>query len=770
MFHSPNQTSIERLLSSTFSRKSLPALALILALTAPSAALAIAPVNDSCANAIMVPSNGPWPFISAPIDITDATTAGDPGAPGCQSLVARSIWYSFTPDNTDFFTISSCSDLTTVSDTVLAIYTNPVGCSDPGSFMPFACADDSAGTCLRKASVSTQLEGGTRYYIVVWQYAPSQITPGNANVQVYVSKAAAPSNETCNTAQPLQVNIPAFGSTFAAQNDYELPDTACFNGPGQIPSTASGRDVVYSFSAPAAGRYSIKVSNYSPDPNELVLYVAGSCPADGAPAVVTDCLQAANRVIYGTAEDISCLALAQNQQIYIFVDEDFETAGSTFTVEVTRCQGESEPNNTPALADPLPLEVQGSLPVRGDEDYFSLGTFPAGSRAFALVDGSAGTTTAFYIDVRTATNILEVDKGDASDIFGTQSGSIAGTVLPPVPTYLRVHNYTLRQITEPYRLYAVVQPPIENASLELEPNDLYHEANSSPGGYFRGTLSSPTDVDHYTVNLAAGDLVFVSLDSDPSRDNTPIDAKLELLDADGKALVAVDDPNSISETNTFEPTSPSEGLVYRVPEDGTFIVMVTISPDATGPVASGDYLLSISKNCFAGESGTDTAPAITATLNSSVGSSEVNLHAQIADPDTGEVFTALVNWGDSTTTLLTNMVGVYSLNLNHSYAQNGNKTVTLSVSDFSGLVASTNFQFNLVNVVQPRLVMNRGASFLTLRLEGTPTATYRIQSTSDLITWEPFTSLTISASGFAEIDLTDIGVPPGYKFYRAVFP
>jgi hypothetical protein len=264
--------------------------------------------------------------------------------------------------------------------------------------------------------------------------------------------------------------------------------------------------------------------------------------------------------------------------------------------------------------------------------------------------------------------------------------------------------------------------------------------------------------------------VFVSLDSDPLRDNTPINAKLELLDADGKALVAVDDPKSISETNTFEPTSPSEGLVYRVPEDGTFIVMVTISPDAAGLVSSGDYLLSVSKNCFAGESGTDTAPAVTATLNSSVGSSEVTLNAQIADPDTGELFTALVNWGDSTTTLVTNMVGVYSLNLNHSYAQNGNKTITLSVSDFSGLVASTNFQFNLVNVVQPRLVMNRGASFLKLRLEGTPTATYRIQSNSDLITWEPFTSLTISASGFAEIDLTDTGVPPGYKFYRAVFP
>src|SRR6185503_7542052 len=99
---------------------------------------------------------------------------------------------------------------------------------------------------------------------------------------------------------------------------------------------------------------------------------------------------------------------------------------------------------------------------------------------------------------------------------------------------------------------------------------------------------------------------FLSLYGDPHRTNSPINARLELLDSTGSQLLVVDDATATSMTNgpaLFSPTSPGEGLVYRSPVEGTFYARVSISPNAAGTAAAGDYLLSISKNCLAGALG-----------------------------------------------------------------------------------------------------------------------------------------------------------------------
>src|SRR5262245_6403076 len=90
-----------------------------------------APTNDRCAFAIVIPTNGPFPYLTAEVDISEATTTNDPPAPSCQSFVSRSVWYSFRPATTDSYLFSTCGEMgtgTTIRDSVMAIYTAANGC------------------------------------------------------------------------------------------------------------------------------------------------------------------------------------------------------------------------------------------------------------------------------------------------------------------------------------------------------------------------------------------------------------------------------------------------------------------------------------------------------------------------------------------------------------------------------------------------------------------------------------------------------------------
>src|ERR1041384_831464 len=293
------------------------------------------PPNDTCAGAEIIPAAGPFPYLTAvTADITDATNTGDPTVPSCQTSVSRSIWYRFTPTATATYTISACADSptgTTVDDTVMAIYTSSTSsCGGTYTEIPITvdtdgCDDDSCASEAFQSVITTRLNAGTAYFIVVWEFGAS---------------------------------APLAGTTVSAANDYQLSGAICFTGVGQTASTAIGRDAVYSFTAPSAASYSFKVTGYDMNKN-LVLYVASSCPAGLPPVTVGTCLGAANRDPSSTSEEVQCLPLSASQQVFIFVDENALTAGSAFTIEVTRCDQESEANNTPATADPLTLPALG---------------------------------------------------------------------------------------------------------------------------------------------------------------------------------------------------------------------------------------------------------------------------------------------------------------------------------------------------------------------------------------------------------------------------
>jgi hypothetical protein len=201
------------------------------------------------------------------------------------------------------------------------------------------------------------------------------------------------------------------------------------------------------------------------------------------------------------------------------------------------------------------------------------------------------------------TLLFEFDDNNNDTLFADSSPNIAGAPCRG-PVYVLV-NYNGPIEAEPYRIFAVVQPPISAAQMEVEPNNVPELAVTGTLNYYRGSLdpAAPAgDEDVYAFNVDEGDLFFVSLDGDPLRNNTPLNARLELLDAFGNILFTVNDGAFSSNTNQSpgtisgrSPFSPGEGFVYRFTEEGTFYVRVSPSPTAVGSAASGDYLLSISR-------------------------------------------------------------------------------------------------------------------------------------------------------------------------------
>jgi hypothetical protein len=503
----------------------------------------------------------------------------------------------------------------------MAIYTSANGCLGTLVQVADGCADDSCGPGFYQAAVTTTLQAGVQYFIVVWQWGTDDPTPDNASLQLFVNIANPPLNDTCETATTLTLNHPLRGSTVLASNDYQLTAN-CFTGNGQHVSSGPGRDVVYSFTAPADNNYSFRVSNFNFRQNDPVLYVLSDCPTGSKPITNSTCVAAANRAVAGSVEEIFCLHLTANQHVLVVVDDEPITNtvnGSSFIIEAALCSRETEPNNTTGMATAVGSGIEGALEPSGDVDIYSLGTPLAGSRLFAMVDGEAANTPGMIMRVILPGRTLEYDTGNNDAGFGDSSPNVAGTILSNAATYLRIEASSFG-VTLPYRLYATIQPSISEATTEVEPNDNLSDANRADNNYFFGTLPGPspsTDIDSYQFDAEAGDVVFISLDGDPLRNTTPINGMLELLDEQGNVLVTVDDSNfsSAGNSNTSTnsnnyPNSPGEALVYRIANTGTYYARVQISGGAFGSSGAGDYLLSIARNCIRGSTGRPEQPTI----------------------------------------------------------------------------------------------------------------------------------------------------------------
>ena len=751
-------------------------------------ASAVVPPNDRCAGAIVIPASGPFPFLTAQaVDITDATSTGDPPLPSCQidtlAGVSRSVWYQFRPSATDVYHITTCPEAgtgTTVRDTIMAIYTNSTSACG-GAYVEIAdgCSDDA---CNRNSEVTTILNANMTYFIVVWQSGMAAPPPGEGLVRVAVERGR-PANDDCSNPQPVQLNIPVLGRTLFAHDDYDFGNSLCFTGNGQTPVDTPGLDVVFSFTAPSNGTYSFKVKNYNiaADPNyDLVIYISPTCPLPDPGGTMNDCLAAANRNL-GIAEEVACLPLTNSQIVYIFVDDRYpDNRGSTFTLEVTRCISEIEPNSSVTAAQPFVFETTGSIFPIGEIDYYSLGMFPAGSRVFALIDAVSASIPDVDLRIVTSTDTLEYDSDNNDIPYGQSSGSVAGTPLTADCAFLRITH--VPQISEPYRVYAVVQPPSSNAVPEIEPNGTLAQAQSSPKNYFSGTLPNMSDEDLYAFDAVAGDVIFIGLDADPLRDRTPIDAQLELLNSVGSVLMLVDDPSNTSNTNAVpgflnasRPFSPSETIICRATYTGRYYARVSISPYAQIGTAAGDYLLSITKNGFIAIGGTNTPPSIVNISAPSVpANTNATLTATIRDPDPGPKFTVTINWGDgSANTVLPLDVCQYTFQAPHQYPGEGTYSVNFTVTDIYGgssAIATTTIQVTKATAASANIkrISLRPDHSVQLDLQGTPGATYRIEISTDLRNWSTLTSRT--ADGTGQFQLIDGPPLVQRRFYRAVWP
>ncbi|WP_150107443.1 hypothetical protein [Pedosphaera parvula] len=213
---------------------------------------ATAPPNDTCTGAEVIPSAGPFPYLSGvAADVSGATTVGDPPSPACISgSISRSVWYQFTPSATKLYTISTGSDTaTTVVDTVMAIYTSASNCGGP--FALVACNDDSGGLA---AAISKTLNAGTTYYLVVWISGSVAPSAGKTAVQLRVSQPVVPANDTCAGAEIIPGNGPFPYLTSVA--DTTLATTAG-DPPAPSCNTNFSRSVWYRFTPNASAVYEL---------------------------------------------------------------------------------------------------------------------------------------------------------------------------------------------------------------------------------------------------------------------------------------------------------------------------------------------------------------------------------------------------------------------------------------------------------------------------------------------------------------------------------
>jgi len=665
------------------------------------------PGNDNCSGAIAITDTQVYPITTTAVDVSGATTTGDPtmcGVNGNTPNTDHTIWYTFVPAINATYSITTCPTLapgSTLPDTVLGVFTSTGACAGP--FTTVGCNDDD-NTCtnLTSSTVSPLLHAGTTYYIVVGRFNDGTVISGSTSIQLAITRLPVPANDLCANATPLTLNSPLTAqTTVGANDDYQLSGTTCFTGQGDnsvgnTASTANGRDVVYSFTAPAGtSKYSFRVTKFgtSLDP---VLYLTTSCPSTGAVTCNSSsgpAIAAAHRVNGNGAQEIPCLQLSGGQTVYLFVDEDSVSDGSTsFTVEVSRCAQETEPNDTPATAT---SGDEGSINSNTDVDFYALGTPPAGSRVFALVDGLTANSTDFDMRVTTATDTLEFDNNDADSLFGSQSPVIGGTLLTGVASYLRVsHGSFIAAGTGPYHLYQKVQPPGSNspncggtqssATGETEPNNTAGQANSAVNNYFYGSVSGPapsTDVDYYSFTASVGDLIFLGLDGDPCL-GSPTNAALELRDSSDASLIAVNDPDGTACTapcnpsaglTGIQPIAPAEALVFRAAYTGTYYARV--STGTSDSLGVGDYLLSISLN---NDHGPTAAPAtIAGIVSDSSGSPLGGVSVQLS--------------GGSARTTITDSNGAYHF----SNLESGQfYTVTPSLANYS--FSPVNRSFSLV--------------------------------------------------------------------------
>lgn len=202
---------------------------------------------------------------------------------------------------------------------------------------------------------------------------------------------------------------------------------------------------------------------------------------------------------------------------------------------------ETEPNDTPATANPLSRwdTLAGAVNPAGDLDFYALEGVNTGWGFIALLDttaspaGTRPTLTAYANDGAT---VLQSDTGSWEHGSGIALQNYASGSLTH---YLRVNEegddetvptYTLRY----YQTVTDSQP-------EAEPNET--RLSGTPSSFTHsGALAGAGDVDCFSFQGRSGDNVLIALNGDPEGDGSPVDPRLELIAPNETILKTVNVP------------------------------------------------------------------------------------------------------------------------------------------------------------------------------------------------------------------------------------
>ena len=273
-----------------FLRAASCALALLL-LGAPLQAAAPLSTNDTCASAVTIPPAGPFPYWTAVVDISNATTNGDPSLIfqdititnvfNYQTSLTHSVWFKFTPSATTNYSLSLGSDtVTTIDDTVLAIFTATGGtCAGATNLYDFS---DDPGPL--HAALATNLAAGVTYWIVAWVGPIEELTNQPLNLQLRVNRLAVPANDNCSVALTINASS-ALTNTFTITNDTTLATLGASDP--EAPCIFGYRNVWYKFTPTTTAWYFFSngpdTATTIDDP-AMALFVSSSCPGSNAVA------------------------------------------------------------------------------------------------------------------------------------------------------------------------------------------------------------------------------------------------------------------------------------------------------------------------------------------------------------------------------------------------------------------------------------------------------------------------------------------------------
>lgn len=277
-------------------------------------------------------------------------------------------------------------------------------------------------------------------------------------------------------------------------------------------------------------------------------------------------------------------------------------------------------NNTAATATPIaatPVKLRGNIYPANDIDFYSFSA-TAGSKVYiALMTAFSSGSTLGSGDSQVTligpdgTTVIEFDDDNGS--FGTLSSSIAGATIPTTGTYyIKVNDFDVDDHERGYDLYVKVQTGSPTA--EAESNDTPATANTVPAsGWISGSRNpaAATEQDWFSITLAAGESVFLSLDCDPERDGTSWNGRLGFAlfgDASNQILV-VDDAGTADAGTQI----PSEAMFFTAKDAGTYFVFVDASSAAVGGPTS-TYNLSVTKFAAAAGYTTYTSTAVPVTI------------------------------------------------------------------------------------------------------------------------------------------------------------